>query len=136
LLTELKTVLGVNDFSNMTLPKKEEIDLNVFLEKDTGLERRSFVGPVIFLNNSYSDSVRATDNLDEANCVNPATGKDAVASSLEDLDLFYEANKETMKSEASFFGNRQNNAYQYSPYFNSLSHLCYKNVDDLMVKQN
>lgn len=131
LLKELKTVLDKNDFSNMTLPKKEEIDLNVFLEKNTGLEKRTFVGPVIFLNNSYSDSMRATDNLDEANCVNPATGQDAVSGTMDELDLYYEANKEVVKSEASFFGNRQNNAYIYSPYFNSLTHLCYKHVQDV-----
>lgn len=135
LFNELKGVLRTNDFSTVALPKKEEIDLNLFAEKNSGLEKRSFVGPVIFLSNAYSDSMRATDNLDEAGCADPIKGRDAMTRTLEELDLDYEGNKEIKKSEASLFGNRQNNAFQYSKYYNSLNHLCGKSVDDLMEKE-
>ncbi len=136
---ELLTVLKVNDFSTVALPKKEDIDLNLFAEEKSGLEKRSFVGPVIFLSNAYSDSMRATDNLDEANCIPKDKDgkfvKDAMRKAIEELELDYEAVKEIDKTEIKHFNNRQNNAYQYNRYFNSLNHLCYQNVDDLIKKE-
>ena len=136
-LDDLRAALSMNDFSTVALPKKEEIDLNIFTEKDSGLETRSFVGPVIFLSNAYSDSVRATDNLDEANCINESEGnkRDALARSLEQLELDVEGSKLTSKAEDALNGNRQNNAYQYNKYFGSLNNLCYASVDKLMVKE-
>lgn len=135
---KLNEVLGVNDFSTVSLPKKEDVDLNIFAEKNSGLEKRSFVGPVIFLSNAYSDSMRATDNLDEAGCPprdpegNPLN--DPIRNTLNELNL--DSDNEVVKRqdeiETKLMNNRQNNAYQYNKYFNSLSHLCYKNVDDMI----
>jgi len=130
---ELKGVLKLNDFSTVSFPKKEEFkdnSLDIFVEKDAGIEKRSFVGPVIFLSNAYSDSVRPTDNLDEANCV-PKKGKDAIGR-LEDLEIKYEGTRQVQQVEAALFKNRSNNAYQYNKYFSSLHDLCSMQVDDLI----
>ncbi len=151
LLDDLREVLKINDFSEVMLPRKEEIDLNLFVEKNSGLEKRSFVGPVIFLSNAYKDSVRATDNLDEAGCLDPVRGKSTLERSKEALSLkkleYDEAMAARDKLEGKrtnnafnydkYFGseNRQNNAYQFNPFYGSLTHLCYKHVDDLIAKQ-
>jgi hypothetical protein len=76
---KLDAALQTNDFTRLPLA---DCDLDRdhcdrFLEKDSEgridniktkpwLKARTFVGPVIFLSNAYSDAVRATDNLDEA----------------------------------------------------------------------
>lgn len=140
LLNELKTVLKINDFSTVSLPKREEIDLDIFAENNSGLEKRSFVGPVIFLSNAYSDSVRATDNLDEAKCIKRdekgnIIPKDALARSLEDLELDVEGNKLISDIEDGLKMNRQNNAYQYNKYFGSLNNMCDISVDDLIQRE-
>lgn len=149
LLEGLQSALKVNDFSEVTLPRKEEIDLNLFVEQDSGLEKRTFVGPLIFLSNGYSDSVRATDNLDEA-CP-PKEGKDTLERSKEALALKKLEYDEIQAAREKFEGKRQNNAFDYdkyfganggqnikyllNPFYGSLSHLCYKHVDDLIEKQ-
>ena len=135
LLSDLKATLKTNDFSEVALPKKEAIDLNLFVQEDSGLRKRSFVGPVIFLSNAYKDSVRATDNLDEAGCINPDQPRDAADRSEGELTLRGLEVEKIQKSEQMLTGKRQNNAYTYSEYFGSLTHLCYKNVDDLMEWQ-
>lgn len=68
------------DFTKQSLPDCDHFDCEQFVENDgihtypegdshnNGLKPRTFVGPVIFLSNAYSDAVRATDNLDEV-CV-------------------------------------------------------------------
>ncbi len=134
-LDPLLSVLKLNDFSEVTLPKKEDIDLNIFLEPNSGLVGRSFVGPVIFLSNGYSDSMRATDNLDEAGCVDPKKGKDALRASVEELEVEAAQQNEVNRSETSLYGARQNNAFQFSQYFSALTHLCYKSVDKLMEEE-
>jgi|GEM_PF-6134267 len=65
------------DFTQQKLPDCDRFDCELFVEndgihtypetdhRDNGLKPRTFVGPVIFLSNAYSDAVRATDNLDE-----------------------------------------------------------------------
>lgn len=141
-MAPLKAALDTNDFTDVKLPSNEDFDVNNFIEKDSGLERRTFVGPVIYLSNGYSDSVRATDNLDEARCQEPysedLTQKGLASSATpstkenpfkwEEMQLF--ANKE--KNLAS---SRQNNAYRFSKYYGSLKHLCYKQVDDLIARE-
>lgn len=74
--TDLLKALG-KDFTQQTLPDCDRFDCEQFVEndgmhnypegdsRDNGLRPRTFVGPVIFLSNAYSDAVRATDNLDE-----------------------------------------------------------------------
>jgi hypothetical protein len=125
----LNNSVDINDFSKVALPKKEDIDLDIFREDDSGLEPRSFVGPVIFLSNAYSDSMRATDNLDEANCVNPEMVGDPYVQTQDELDKEFDASDEIRRSESSLFMHRQNNAYVFSKYFSSLNNMCYKQVD-------
>jgi hypothetical protein len=78
LAKKLDAALQTNDFTRLPLP---DCDLDRdhcdrFLEKNAEgklddlktkpwLKARTFVGPVIFLSNGYSDAVRPTDNLDE-----------------------------------------------------------------------
>ncbi|MBX3022219.1 MAG: hypothetical protein KF799_11145 [Bdellovibrionales bacterium] len=155
MLQELKTALNVNDFSEVSLPSKEEVDPNIFIEPDSGLEKRSFVGPVIFLSNAYSDSARATDNLDEAGCTDPKKNpsvlklsQDALYANLKEKQTqLYGHPKDGKGEQASnqypsvwvpesqLEGRRQNNAYQFSKYFGALTHLCYKQVDDLIQEE-
>lgn len=134
----LKSALETNDFTEVKFPLNEDFDLNQFVEKNSGLEPRSFVGPVIFLSNAYSDSVRATDNLDEARCDQPhdtelvekglTRNKEENPYGWEELKLFMDSTKASSAS-------RQNNAYQFSKYYGSLKHLCNKSVDDLIARE-
>jgi len=151
LLHDLKVALRINDFSEVSLPSRNEVDLNLFIEKDSGLEKRSFVGPVIFLSNTYKDSVRATDNLDEAKCL--TRPRDALDLSRDALSRVHEQddyspeerliqgrfdgeeNNNWIRTAVALNGKRQNNAYEFNQYFGSLSHLCYQNVDDLIERE-
>lgn len=150
ILEKLKTKLEINDFSTVTLPKMDDIDPTIFVEKDSGLKRRTFVGPVIYLSNAYSDSMRATDNLDEVRCVDPENKPDALSESRAELQMSAReisivrgddsehpssSISPMFKTEKEFENNRQNNAYQASAFFGSLSNLCYKNVDDLIKSE-
>ena len=137
LLDNLRQALKLNDFSEVSLPKKEEIDLNLFIEEDSGLENRTFVGPVIFLSNAYSDSMRATDNLDEA-CsysgeapkIDPATGKEmkqkagsesrrVIDNALELLKLQFDGFEEQQyeAANAAMEPSRLNKAFDYHNFF-------------------
>lgn len=159
MLNELRDSVRRNDFSLVALPKREDIDpefknpraLDIFVEKGSGLEPRSFVGPVIFLSNAYSDSARATDNLDEEECKDPNKPADVLKESEAELSEIQKILNTREKAAAFGFnkgrnddssgslttdreleGKRLNNAYRRDPYFGSLSHLCYKQVDDLI----
>lgn len=132
---DLKLALEQNDFSELKLPSAEDVDLNLFVEHKSGLLPRSFVGPVIFLSNAYGDSVRATDNLDEANCSDPEHPKDWLQQSREFLRLNMIERDLGLAASKKLDNNRQNNAYQYNPYFGSLSNLCYKHVDNLIEEE-
>lgn len=162
-MAPLKSALDTNDFTEVKFPSNEDFDLNHFIEKDSGLEKRSFVGPVIYLSNGYSDSVRATDNLDEARCNEPdpadLTRKGLAAQSSEAKPpLALQSNEKIMSSaapldeesetaykweelklflanEKDIAGSRQNNAYRFSKYYGSLKHLCSKSVDDIINRE-
>ncbi len=139
LLKPVLEVLKVNDFTDVKLPSKNEVpNLDIFAE-DSGLDKRTFVGPVIFLSNNYSDSMRATDNLDEAGCEVKQEGVDDELLSrygLGKLSLleteFTNASGEKMSTTGK---HRENSAYRYSKYYGALSHLCYKHVDDLLTTE-
>jgi hypothetical protein len=147
LLGKLKKVLNKNDFSKVTLPSKEDVDLEIFVESNSGLKKRSFVGPVIFLSNAYGDSVRATDNLDEVKCSDDKHPKDAVQRSTEavNTDVFEvclqqnpehpEVCPQKPQADADTQQSQQNIKYKENKFFGSLSHLCYKDVDDLMGQE-
>lgn len=149
----LNTALGTNDFTTIKLPNCAELDCNRFVErgeavkdaegnvlvsefddlseKGPGLIRRTFVGPVIFLSNGYKDSVRATDNLDEARCGAEVDYKDPREREMDDFrrSLFNE-------SENHVRIDRQNTFYKFSEYFGSLRHLCKSHVDDLIARED
>lgn len=153
ILNDLRTALKINDFSEVGLPAKGEVeDLNIFIEPDSGLQKRSFVGPVIFLSNAYSDSARATDNLDEAGCTDPSKRADALKQSQDELfanmrekQIQMYGHKDPTQPPSQFpgvwlpeaeqNGKRQNNAYQFSKFYGALTHLCYKHVDDLIQEE-
>ena len=97
---------------------------------DMGLNRRTFVGPVIFLSNGYKDSIRATDNLDEAMCGKPVDIVDPVEAQFNKMEhqLFATTEQKMMKE-------RQNTIYRFSEYFGSLRHLCNVQVDALIERE-
>lgn len=130
LFDKLNVELQANDFTNIKIPSCSDVDCNEFLQPDAGLDRRTFVGPVIFLSNGYKDSVRATDNLDEAQCGTQIDFDDNFERSMkeEEKTLF-------KKSDNDIAPERQNTIYKFSEYFGSLRHLCFKQVDDLIAKE-
>lgn len=144
LLRPIRSVLEANDFTKLSLPNKEEADLNLFREDKPDLKRRTFVGPVIFLSNAYSDSMRATDNLDEANCseIERVGQKRFIEGEKRDkeLDALEEDRSLLMENEGingdpSLASQRQNKAYRFSRYYGALTHLCYAQVDDLLERE-
>ncbi|MGE4132219.1 MAG: hypothetical protein AB7F86_11315 [Bdellovibrionales bacterium] len=122
--------LTANDFTNIKLPTCDEIDCTDYKLEDAGLKPRTFVGPVIFLHNGYKDSVRATDNLDEAKCGQVVERSDVFEAKMHD-----EAMRLFKQAETSASKERQNTFYSYSEYFGSLRHLCGKDVDDLIERE-
>jgi len=136
----LENNLSTNDFTTIKLPPCTEIDCDRFVEmgenpddvgpKGPGLARRTFVGPVIFLSNAYKDSVRATDNLDEAKCGSRVQFDDERERELDEFrrKLFSEADDKISKV-------RENTLYKFSEYFGSLRHLCKTHVDDLIERE-
>lgn len=138
-MNPLRSALETNDFTETKLASGENFDLNQLIEKDSGLERRSFVGPVIFLANAYSDSMRATDNLDEARCSEAIdTSHDRpTAQQVQDSENPYKWEELSLfaTSEKDQQSTRQNNAYRFSKYYGSLKHLCGESVDTLIARE-
>lgn len=108
---EIAEALKTNDFT--TTSTAPSVDLDTLVERNSGLERRTFVGPIIFLSNAYSDDLRPTDNLDERKC----------QVGVADCDEF-----KTRELE----GRKVTNNYDTSEYFGSVAHLGGKHVDDLI----
>ncbi len=122
--------LKQNDFTKIGLPDCERTNCDEFIEADSGLERRTFVGPVIFLSNGYSDAVRATDNLDEARCNDRIEGVDYQPATMEPLErslLKLESSLLTQQEE-TLEVQRSNSAYRYNKYFSSLRPFCLRDV--------
>ncbi len=78
-------------------------DLDKLHDKDSGIRSRTFVGPMTFLYNTNSGSLRPTDNLDEAYCVTDDCN--SLNTSL-----------------ASQYGVIENFEYEKSPYHGSIAH--------------
>lgn len=129
---KLNADLKTNDFTEVGLPNCAKTDCNQFLEPNSGLIQRTFVGPVIFLSNAYKDSVRATDNLDEACNI-----KTDFKNELDEELYMYEESlfNGDAERDAALAKNRQNTFYDHSQFFGSLSHLCNKNVDWLIKEE-
>lgn len=129
---------AINDFTTAKLPSSEEMNLDEFIEPDSGLAPRTFVGPVIFLSNAYKDSVRATDNLDEAKCGRKVgqieNNVDDESEEEDDRAFISESEKELFK-DITMAPTRENPFYTYSQYFGSLKHLCNTSVDQLIQRE-
>ena len=106
--------LEVNDFSKFDLSPYADPDL--YLDKQSGIGRRTFVGPMIFLSNAYSDSVRPTDSLNEVDC--------------ETNDCNYIEELRRLKGYT-----KSNENYEHNPYFGSIAHLANVSVDDFIGKR-
>lgn len=166
-IEQLRAEMQVNDFSKVKLPTAKDVDnLDIFVERDSGLKERTFVGPVIFLSNAYSDSARATDNLDEefggALCRENSLKQTDLSvaarerlrrsytlqESIEELSLNsaeaklrlgirgdVDSNNTPFENDSRWKVGQSNNATRYSQYYGSLSHLCFKQVDDLIESE-
>ncbi len=148
LFKELDLQMSANDFTSVMLPSCYDINCDDLVDVDSGLDKRTFVGPVIFIHNGYKDSVRATDNLDEANCdpkLKKSNGSgDQRAPEYDEDDeevkkieekLRVLQRKMFLESEDKVKKERHNTLYKHSEYFGSLRHLCYKDVDYLIRKE-
>lgn len=94
----------------------QNIEFDPMLEKDSGLEKRAFIGPIIFLNNSYSDDLRPIDNLDEKNCQTDDCNEFEFLE-----DLLRRDYKESL--------DKNTNVYATSKYFGSVKHFSNKQID-------
>jgi hypothetical protein len=130
LFKDLNLELQANDFTNIKIPSCSEINCNDFREPGAGLERRTFVGPVIFLSNGYKDSVRATDNLDEAKC-----GQEIEFDNDFEREMKIKEHELFKEADNLVAPERQNTIYRFSEYFGSLRHLCGVQVDDLVQRE-
>lgn len=123
-----------NDFTTFSLPDcdREKSGCLDLVDHDSGLEPRTFVGPVIFLSNTYKDAMRATDNLDEARCHEEIEGVDYFSDQIDPVERELREMEVGLfaKSSASLEGQHSNNAYRYSKYFNSLRQFCTRKVPD------
>jgi hypothetical protein len=102
-----------NDFSESKLVSS--FDYDIFVDKKSGLERRTFVGPIRLLENVSQNSMVPTDDMSELFC----DGGDC--NQLEKL----ESNK----------GRSEISNYENIRYFGSLQHLQGMHVDDLIQEK-
>lgn len=105
--------LATNDFTRTKAAPVVDLDLLVEDPKISGLAGRTFVGPMIFLSNSYGDDLRPTDNLDESVCA------------VSDCD---ELKTRELESRVRV----QSNQYDSSKYYGAMKHLANIQVDQLV----
>lgn len=103
--------LQVNDFSQFDM--SPVVNPDFYIDEHSGIAKRTFVGPMIFLSNAYSDSVRPTDSLNEVSC--------------ETNDCNY---IEQLRRDKGY--SKPNPQYEHNSYFGSIAHLSHANVDDLI----
>lgn len=113
-MAELERRLAVNSFFKFDLSPK--INPNDYIAHDSGLNKRTFIGPMIFLSNAYGDSVRPTDSLNEVYC--------------ETNDCNY---IEKIRREEGYA--KANKVYEHNQFFGSIAHLANKSVDDFIAKK-
>ena len=124
--------LILNDFVGVSLEPIPRIDLNEFVdsEKSSGLKRETFFGPVTFLLNGNSSSMRSTENIAEFTCqdidCDHEKAEEAYQKEMEKLSLKLRAEGENIESLSS--------VYDHSPYFNSMRYLNNSHVDELIEK--
>jgi hypothetical protein len=107
--TSLNKIL-TNDFTLM--PGFSAVsNLDMLVDKDSGIKGRTFVGPMTFLYNTNRGSLRPTDNLDESYCET-----DDCNSLNTSID--------------SQYGEIQNYEYEKSPYHGSIAHFQNQTFND------
>ncbi|MCB0411185.1 MAG: hypothetical protein KDD22_01580, partial [Bdellovibrionales bacterium] len=111
--------LKLNDFTVEPAGPVASLDFLIDPPEDSGLDRRTFVGPITFLANSNGSEVRPTDNLDEIFCLNNTCDTQAVTE--EQLES-WKFDKET--------------SYEWRKYFGWVAHFFNKHVDDLIFWKN
>ncbi len=141
IMEALECRLRLNDFTTLKLPTCGEDNCKRFREENSFLKTRTFVGPVIFLHNAYKDSVRATDNLDEARCGDSIVIQDKLTEDIrrtqaEMFDQFLKPKEKELQDQAEKAAQdyRPNTLYNFGEYFGSLRHLCNLHVDDLIER--
>ena len=111
---ELKKRLEVNDFSAFDMSPLTNPDQ--YIDHNAGIKKRTFTGPMIFLSNAYSDSVRPTDSLNEVYC--------------ETNDCNY---IEQFRQDQGY--SKPSRSYEHNKYFGSIAHLANTSVDDFISKK-
>lgn len=107
--------LLLNDFT-LAQADADLSDLNFLtdtVEDKVDIAKRTFVGPITFLNNTNGGALRPTDNLDEAYCVTD----DCNSLATDPLDRYTAI---------------QNYDYERSPYHGSIAHYYKAHVDDFI----
>ncbi|MCB0343329.1 MAG: hypothetical protein KDD59_13905, partial [Bdellovibrionales bacterium] len=112
ILAETIKSLTLNDFT--VNPAAPVIDLKSLIDFDSGLDRRTFVGPITLIHNSNHSHMRPTDNLDEIFCESGNDGCNELEFDPDQID---------------------NSVYEDSELFGSIRHLVDKNVDDLIERK-
>lgn len=108
--------LRLNDFTVESLGASFSLDLLVEPFEVSGLEKRTFIGPVTFLINSNASHIRPTDTLAEVFCRNNSCNENEITKR-ELKEWTYEGDK----------------SFMYQRFYNSVRHFFDKDVDDLII---
>ena len=116
------------------------LDLNEFVDspESSGLKRETFFGPVTFLLNGNSSSMRSAENIAESTCrdidCDHEKAEEAYQKEVEKLSLKVRAEKENVlqpKIHPSVSNvHSLSSVYDHSPYFNSMRYLNNSHVDE------
>ncbi|MCB0422674.1 MAG: hypothetical protein KDD61_16860, partial [Bdellovibrionales bacterium] len=124
--------LEKNDFT--INPAAPVVELAKLLDNDSGLERRTFIGPMTLLLNGNHSSMRPTDSLDEGFCVtDDCTELDFSNPNLYGDELVNMFEKKKMAEDTRRFVD--NSKYIRSKYFGSVAYLYNMSVDALIERQ-
>lgn len=124
--------LEKNDFT--INPAAPIVELAKLLDTDSGLEKRTFIGPMTLLLNGNKSSMRPTDSLDEGFCeTEDCTELDFNNPDLYGNDLVDMHEKKKMAEDATRFVD--NTKYIRSKHFGSVAYLYNWSVDMLIEKQ-
>ncbi|RME14053.1 MAG: hypothetical protein D6797_09735 [Bdellovibrio sp.] len=116
---EILEEMSLNDFT--IYPAAPIVDLNLLVDKDSGLKKRTFVGPLTLIFNSNFANMRATDNLDENLC------------KYDDCNQLTNSFGEHLEKEEERV--RRNKNYEDSSLFGSLKYAVNLQVDDLIKRK-
>lgn len=111
-------------------PSEDEVNPYV-----SGLDRRTFVGPLTILPSDNGSAIRPTDVLGESDCQFDFTCSQL--SNIETRDLNQSIVEDLEKSglDIKNFNKSVNGRYENSPYFGSVKHFKDKQVNDLIANK-